>query len=147
MPNIETSSSTSNPSKYLLYILSIIGVIVLLFFIFTKVKKGVSNENGVDMFWGTNIKSQGDLDYYILERSKEYCERWKKACSYKNESRRWREQVSVDMQIQQFYLTTISEIIQNNDLPNSYREPTEELFKKKMEECGWSYDRGKWHGQ
>ena len=70
MPNIETSSSTSNPSKYLLYILSIIGVIVLLFFIFTKVKKGVSNENGVDMFWGTNIKSQGDLDYYILERSK-----------------------------------------------------------------------------
>lgn len=94
-----------------------------------------------------NLKTQVDLNNYVLERANAWCEVWQRACNYSNETKRWQEQVYTDGMIDNFTMSVLPAVVQNNDLPSSYIEPANELFLNKMKECGWSPNRSDWPGQ
>lgn len=120
-------------------------VVIILFSIFYD--KGLINLSIFHNINDRKLSTQQDVNDYALNEAKSLCDSWKKACSHKNETERWEQQLYVDGLINNFEYTGLYQIIQSNDLPKSYFEDAHSKFKKAIEECGWSYDRSKWPGQ
>ena len=85
---------------------------------------------------GSNLKTQSDLNKYALLEAEQLCKNWSDWDMKKNEENRIRGKQTVEAAALSFQMYTLRAVIRNNDMPDSYFDAANEIFDKKLKECG-----------
>jgi|GEM_PF-5959461 hypothetical protein len=102
-----------------------------------KYKFNSSNSSG--RINSDNIKNQSDLNAYVRQNANDKCEAWHKDNNLVNETNKAEALTFDDNWINNFSLTIIPDIVQNNDLPNSYIDEARKVFEETLNNCGYKY--------
>jgi len=86
-----------------------------------------------------NIKSQSDLNAYVIQNANDKCEAWHKDNNLINETAKAEALAFDDNWVMNFSVTIIPDIVQNNNLPNSYIVEARKVFEDALNKCGYKY--------
>ena len=97
-----------------------------------------SDDTSADMDFH-NIKTQAELDAYVVQNAHDKCDAWHRDNNLVNETNKDQAVTFDDDWIDNFSLTVIPDIVQTNDLPNSYIDEARTVFQQTLKDCGYVY--------